>query len=108
MMIRPGIYCDKAYQAVSASDEIAFECTLIPVTAAIEIHRSERKPVSSRSTTGLLEAAVAGGHLEQATSVRHTNTAPPTVTPATSLCHGESDIANTNNASNQTHQARGT
>jgi hypothetical protein len=43
MMIRPGIYCDKAYQAVSASDEIAFECTLIPVTAATEIHRSDRR-----------------------------------------------------------------
>jgi hypothetical protein len=27
----------------SASDEIAFECALIPVTAATEIHRSERK-----------------------------------------------------------------
>jgi hypothetical protein len=39
---------------------IAFECTLIPVTAATEIHRSERKAGSSRSTTGLLEAAVAG------------------------------------------------
>src|ERR1700752_174174 len=31
-----------------------------------------------------------------ATSVRHTNTATPTVTPATSFHHGESDIANTN------------
>jgi len=29
-------------QAVSASDEIAFECTLIPVTAATEIHRSQK------------------------------------------------------------------
>jgi hypothetical protein len=28
--------------------------------------------------------------------VRHTNTATPTVTPATSLHHGQSDIANTN------------
>src|ERR1041384_7834770 len=43
-----------------------------------------------------------------ATSVRHMNTATPMATPATSLRHGESDIANTNNASNQTHQARGT
>jgi len=37
------IYCDKHIRQLSASDEIAFECTLIPVTAATEIHRSERK-----------------------------------------------------------------
>jgi hypothetical protein len=60
MMIRPGHLLREAYQAVSASDEIAFECTLIPVTAATEIHRSERKAGHRDQLAGLLEAVVAG------------------------------------------------
>jgi hypothetical protein len=61
----PEIYCDKHIRQFRFQMRLHFECTLIPVTAATEIHRSQKKPVSSRSTTGLLAAAVAGAILNR-------------------------------------------
>lgn len=62
MMIRPRKSTAlSSNQAVSASDEVAFECTLIPVTAVRQRFTGAReKPVSSKSTTGFFEALAAG------------------------------------------------
>src|SRR6185436_7184569 len=79
---------------------VAFECAPVPVASATEIHRSEKRTIVPVSETATCFGATSG---------RHTNTATPTVTPSTSLNHGESDITDyEHNASNQTHQARGT
>jgi len=66
MMIRPGIYCDIHIRQFRLQMRLHFECALIPITAATEIHRSE-------GTAGFIEirepalrkAAVKRGHLEK-------------------------------------------
>ena len=65
MMIRPGeIYCDKHIRQFRLQ-MFAFECILRPVTAATEIHRSERKAGFIEIDNRSLEALVTGSHLEK-------------------------------------------
>ena len=66
MMIRPGNLLRQAIHADSASDGVAFECALMPVAAATEIHRSEGKSRFQRDREpGLRKAAVTGTNFEQ-------------------------------------------